>query len=60
MDDAVSAAPTLYQPKGSMCIACQHLQRDCKHLPFHSMPWLSTHPGAVVVKCTAFVKRAPV
>ena len=53
----MTAAPMRYQPKGSMCMACQHMQRDCKQLPFSTMPWIDTLPGAVIVKCTDFVKR---
>lgn len=47
-----------HQPKGSMCLACQHSQRDCKGLPFSAMPVIATTPDAFIVKCAEFVKRA--
>ena len=48
---------TLYQPKGGMCYACQHMQRDCSGLPFHTMPGISSFPGSIVVRCTEFSAR---
>lgn len=49
-------APTLYQPKGSMCMACQHLQRDCSGLDFHNMPMIRCTELVVVVRCTEYVR----
>lgn len=58
----------IYHPKGSMCAACVHAQRDCSHLPFDTMPVIERYmltgykhgiPG-VVVRCTEFVRKEKV
>jgi hypothetical protein len=50
-------APVIYQPKGSMCIACVKAGADCSGFPFHTMPKVARVPGAFVVLCTYFEKR---
>ena len=58
----MSAQPTTYQPKGGMCMTCQHNDRDCSALPFHSMPvvdryYLESEAYPVArVRCTEHVK----
>lgn len=49
--------PVVYQPKGSMCMACDKASDDCSSLPFHIMPKVARVPGAFVVICTRFEKR---
>ena len=49
--------PVTYQPKGSMCVACKHLARECKDLPFSTMPQMQVGVGVVVVKCSEFEQR---
>lgn len=47
-----------YQPKGSMCAACQHRGKNCAHPPFHEMPVMNRlQDGTAVVKCSEFVRR---
>lgn len=52
------------QPKGSMCMACKHLQRACAHLPFATMPVLETivrkSHAIKIVKCREFEPREKV
>ncbi len=42
----------IYQPKGGMCMTCQHAKRDCSALPFASMPVISKRADVAIVKCT--------
>lgn len=45
----------IYQPKGSMCMACQHKNDDCSKLPFHEMPRLEGDSDTgIVVRCVKF------
>lgn len=47
-----------YQPKGSMCAACQHRDGPCSTLPFHDMPVCNRLPdGTKVVICSEFQRR---
>lgn len=42
-------------PKGSMCIACKHLWKDCSHMKFKDMQPIKKHAdGYVEVKCLNF------
>ncbi len=56
---------TVYQPKGSMCSVCEHLFRDCSHLPFSTMEVMEKNKNLanctieLVVKCTEFQRRPP-
>jgi hypothetical protein len=50
--------PTSYTPKGSMCMSCQHAQRDCSALPFAFMPVITRHGDVAVVRCTEHAKAA--
>lgn len=44
-----------YQPKGSMCAACQHAARDCSALTFGQMQVVQRYPdGTLAVKCSSF------
>ena len=53
-------SPT-YQPKGSMCMACQKRQNNCANLHFAAMPVLKRDANVTIVKCLQFVKAyAPV
>lgn len=47
--------PTTYQPKGSMCMACERRDQNCSALFFQGMPVLQ-RPAAnlVIVRCTNF------
>lgn len=44
----------IHQPKGGMCSACRHAQRNCSALPFASMPILARDGHTIVVRCTQF------
>lgn len=55
----MTAVPIIYQPKGGMCMTCQHSARDCSPLVFHAMPRIAAYPGAVIVRCTEHVRRMP-
>ena len=48
-----------YQPKGSMCGACQHRSEDCSRLPFERMRVVeSLNHGAVqVVRCSEYMPQ---
>ena len=52
----MSAQPTTYQPKGGMCMTCQHKDRDCSALPFHNMPMIRLDVFVCIVRCTEHVK----
>jgi hypothetical protein len=44
-------------PKGSMCGACLHRERDCSHLPFTAYPVIKVYrDGTKAVKCAGFEK----
>ena len=47
-----------YQPKGSMCQACQHRSEDCSHLPFNQMRVVESinHGSVQVVRCSEYIK----
>jgi hypothetical protein len=45
-----------YQPKGSMCAACQYRLLVCGHLDFNKMPVIKTDYDVAIVKCTEFKK----
>ena len=48
----------IYQPKGSMCAACQHALRDCSGLPFRSMPVAKRiNDVATSVICTDYQRK---
>ena len=48
----------IYQPKGSMCIACVHATRDCSGLDFSKMPIIGLYRKiAHVVACTEYKKK---
>lgn len=57
MKKTAAPAPTIYHPKGSMCMACQHRRADCSHLSFRSMEVIERTPTSNVVKCTNFEAR---
>ena len=42
----------IHQPKGGMCMTCQHAKRNCSHLPFADMPVISKRGIVAIVKCT--------
>lgn len=46
-----------YQPKGGMCVACRHRERDCSQLPFHAMPQIASERCVVIVRCTNYEAR---
>ena len=45
---------THHQPKGGMCMSCQHVNRDCSWMDFESMPKMKQAEELVIVKCTGF------
>lgn len=45
----------IYQPKGSMCMACAKRDDDCSKMPFHEMPRLDGDSETqIIVRCTQF------
>jgi hypothetical protein len=52
-----------YQPKGSMCMVCQHRREDCSRLPFEHMRVVESIKGNTVqiVRCAEYIKdkKAP-
>ena len=56
MTNKHQGAKPLYTPKGSMCIACTHKARECKHLPFATMLAIERLPAQVVVRCWDFAR----
>jgi hypothetical protein len=44
----------VYQPKGSMCMACTKRNANCSHLKYSDMPVIQRTPNWVIVKCTDF------
>lgn len=46
-----------HQPKGSMCMSCKHVNRDCSWLDFEAMPKMQQAEELVIVKCTGFEVR---
>lgn len=53
MTDANTVLYT-FVPKGSMCMACAHGNRDCSALDFASMQPMIRHGRVTIVKCTGF------
>jgi hypothetical protein len=48
----------LYTPKGSMCMACVHRQRDCSGLDFAKMQAMDKmRSGQVIVSCNEFENK---
>lgn len=45
-----------HQPKGGMCAACKHKNKDCSDLPFSEMKPIEKCSEAIIVKCTEFKK----
>ena len=45
------------QPKGGMCVTCEHAFRDCSKLPFELMPAIGKTDTAIIVRCTEFVRK---
>ena len=41
-----------YQPKGSMCVTCSHVDSDCSGLDFQSMRVIEKTEYLRVVKCS--------
>lgn len=57
IEHAIGSPDEPYQPKGSMCAACQHAKRDCSALPFGQMPVIKRYPdGVKAVRCQQFEK----
>lgn len=50
----------MWCPKGSMCMACAHKDRDCRHLDFQSMPAIERSRDRVTVKCSGFEKAGKI
>lgn len=48
-----------FRPKGSMCMVCEHIDRDCSHLPFHNMLVIEIANDFRVVKCNEFERMRP-
>lgn len=47
-----------HQPKGRMCVTCQHWSRGCTHLDFTKMPKIGMNgPNITIVKCVDFKKE---
>lgn len=47
----------MHHPKGSMCAACKHKDRDCSKLDFAKMPVMEKYNDKVIVRCLEFVKH---
>lgn len=47
-----------YQPKGSMCAACENKHKNCSELPFSKMPVMAVHDGVKIVRCTSFKRES--
>jgi hypothetical protein len=50
----------MYYPKASVCMVCEHMNRDCSLLPFESYAHKKAKPdddGNIVVICREFVKK---
>ena len=47
------------RPKGGMCSACAHAERDCSALPFSDMPLIEVVDNVRIVRCTAHVRPPP-
>lgn len=45
-----------YQPKGGMCVSCQHRLRDCSHLPFSAYPVIERAGEVRIVRCAEYVR----
>jgi hypothetical protein len=47
-----------YQPKASMCKACEHVLRDCSTLPFATYQVIKIYrDGTKAVRCGGFQKN---
>lgn len=46
-----------YQPRGSMCMACQHAKSDCSGLPFDQMQVIDHLGKTRIVACASFQRR---
>lgn len=50
-----------YQPKGSMCANCKHVDENCSDLNFIDMPVIEKMEGILLsiytVKCTNFERK---
>lgn len=46
-------------PKDSMCMSCRRAIADYGHLPFSSMPILSTSKHRIIVSCTEYQDARP-
>jgi hypothetical protein len=50
---------TQYTPKGSMCMACKHRERNCMWLEFEKMAVIEKlKDGTLVVKCVEFENKS--
>lgn len=50
----------MHHPKGSMCTACAHRDRDCTHLDFQAMSVIERYGLTfAVVRCTDFTRPTP-
>ncbi len=61
--EEVKSMKPLFRPTGSMCVKCQHVDRDCSYLDFSSMQVIAhdsrdRDSGIItqVVKCSEYVK----
>lgn len=52
----LATVPNNYQPKGGMCMSCQHKARDCASLPFASMPVIDKYGSTAIVRCIQHLK----
>lgn len=47
-----------YAPVGGMCRSCEHLNKDCSHLPFNTYKVaLKSQDGWNYVACKEYTKR---
>lgn len=49
----------IYQPKGSMCMACALKNQDCSSLEFSQMKVMFALRDAAIVYCTVFTPVKP-
>lgn len=61
--EEVKPMKPLFRPTGSMCVKCQHVDRDCSYLDFSTMQVIAEDSrdrdsGIItqVVKCSEYVK----
>lgn len=43
-----------HQPKGSMCMACEHKHRNCSNLDFSKMRVMQQYQSVKIVICSDF------